>query len=43
LLKNHKEADIFLKLAEDNIVAGQEKEAAGFIQQHRSGKLPILL
>lgn len=43
LLKNDKEAEAYLKLAEDNIVRGQEKEAAEFIKQHRSGKLPILL
>jgi hypothetical protein len=43
LLKNDKEADHFLKLAEENIVAGQEKEAMEFITAHRKGKLPILL
>jgi len=43
LLKNDREADAFLKLAEENIVAGQEKEARMFIAQHRAGKLPILL
>lgn len=43
LLKNDKEADEYLKLAEENIVAGQEKEAQGFIADHRKGKLPILL
>jgi hypothetical protein len=43
LLKNNDEADAFLKLAEANIVSGQEKEAEEFIKQHRSGKLPILL
>jgi hypothetical protein len=37
------EADAFLKLAEANIVSGQEKEAREFIQQHKDGKLPILL
>lgn len=43
LLGNNKEADEYLKLAEENIVAGQEKEAAQFIDDHRKGKLPILL
>ena len=43
LLKNNKEADEYLRLAEENIVPGQEKEAAEFIENHRRGKLPILL
>ena len=43
LLKNDKESDEYLKLAEENIVPGQEKEGAEFIAQHRRGKLPILL
>ena len=43
LLNNHKEADEYIALAEKNIVAGQEKEAAQFIADHRKGKLPILL
>lgn len=43
LLKNDKEADEFLAMAEQNIVAGQEKEAHQFIAEHRKGKLPILL
>ena len=43
LLKNNEEADQYLKLAEENIVPGQEKEALDFIAQHRRGKLPILL
>lgn len=43
LLKNDKEADEYLKLAEQNIVPGQEKEAMDFITQHKKGKLPILL
>jgi hypothetical protein len=43
LLKNNQEADQFLKLAEENIVPGQEKEAKEFIKQHKAGKLPILL
>lgn len=43
LLKNDKEADEYLKLAEENIVPGQEKEAFSFISDHKKGKLPILL
>jgi len=43
LLKNDKEADHYLALAEENIVEGQEKDAAKFIAEHRKGKLPILL
>jgi len=43
LLKNDAEADQYLKMAQENIVAGQEKEAEDFIAQHRRGKLPILL
>lgn len=43
LLKNDKEADEYLKLAEENIVAGQEKEAMAYIDEHKKGKLPILL
>jgi hypothetical protein len=43
LLKNNQEADQFLKMAEENIVPGQEKEAREFIKQHKAGKLPILL
>lgn len=43
LLKNDKEADAFLKLAEENMVEGQEKEALAFINDHKQGKLPILL
>jgi hypothetical protein len=43
LLKNDKEADEFIKLAEQNIVAGQEKDALTFIADHKKGKLPILL
>lgn len=43
LLKNDTEADEYLKLAEANMVPGQEKEAREFIDQHRKGKLPILL
>ena len=43
LLKNNKEADVFLKMAEENIVAGQEKDSMQFINDHKNGKLPILL
>ncbi len=43
LLRNDKEADEYLKLAEKNIVKGQEKEAYGFIEAHKKGKLPIIL
>ncbi len=43
LLKNDKEAEEYLKLAQENIVEGQETEAMDFIAQHRKGKLPILL
>lgn len=43
LIKKNKEAEAFLKLAEENIVPGQEKESARFLADHRSGKLPILL
>jgi hypothetical protein len=43
LLKNQAEADKYLKEAEDNMVAGQEKEAKEFIFQCRTGKPIILL
>jgi len=43
LLQNHKEADEYLKLAQENIVPGQEETAAQFIAEHRKGKLLILL
>lgn len=43
VLGNHKEADEYLKMAEENIIEGQEKEAAEFIAQHRAGRLPIIL
>ena len=43
LLKNEKEADEYLRLAEQNIVPGQEESALQFIADHRKGKLPILL
>lgn len=43
LLKNDKEAEEYLKFAEENIVPGQEKEAMSFINDHRKGKYPILL
>ena len=43
LLKNDKEADEYLKMAEENIVPGQEEGSYQFISEHRKGKLPILL
>lgn len=43
LLKKNKEADHFLQLAEENIVKGQERDAALFIKKHKEGNLPILL
>ena len=43
LLKNDAEADEYLRLAEQNIVPGQEEAARQFIADHRKGKLPILL
>ncbi len=43
LLKNDKEADAYLKLAEENVVEGQEEASRKFIEDHRKGKLPILL
>ena len=43
LLKNEKEADEYLRLAEENIVAGQEESSRQFIEDHKRGKLPILL
>lgn len=43
ILKNDKEADEYLKLAQENIVKGQENESFRFIEDHKKGKLPILL
>lgn len=43
LLKNDKEADEYLALAQANIVAGQEKESMEWITAHRKGQLPILI
>ena len=43
LLHNDKEADQYLQLAKDNIIAGQEKQSMEFINDHLKGKLPILL
>src|SRR3990167_11204397 len=40
LLGNHKEADAYLNLAQDNIIPGQEEAAQEFIKQHLEGKLP---
>jgi len=42
-LGNNKEADEYLELAAQNIVPGQELEATRFIEEHKKGKLPILL
>jgi len=43
LLKNHKEADEFIKKAEENIVEGQEEQAREILKAHKDGNLPILL
>ena len=43
LLKNDREADDYLRQAEENIVKGQEEQSRRFIEEHRKGKLPILL
>lgn len=43
LLGNNEEADAYVNKAEANMVAGQEASAREFIEQHRKGKLPILL
>lgn len=43
LLQNHKEADEYLRLAEENIVPGQEATAREYILAHQKGKMPILL
>lgn len=43
LLRNDKEAEEYLALAEKNIVPGQEEQALQFIAEHRKGKFPILL
>lgn len=43
LMKNDKEADMYLAKAQANIVEGQEKQAQEFIQAHKDGKLPVLL
>ena len=43
LLRNDKEADEYVRLAEENIVPGQEEASRRFIEDHRKGKLPILL
>jgi hypothetical protein len=43
LLKKNKEADVYIKKAEENMVKGQEKEAMRLIAEHKAGKLPIIL
>ena len=43
LLNNNQEAEEYLKLAQANIVAGQEEHSMQYIEDHRKGKLPILL
>lgn len=43
LLGNHKEADEYLKLAEENIVEGQEEVAMKSVEDHRKGKFSIHL
>jgi hypothetical protein len=43
ILGNNKEADEHLRLAEQNIIPGQEDVAYEQIKNHRDGKLPILL
>lgn len=43
LLKNEAEADKFIKIAEENIVPGQESQAKDILENYRSGKMPILL
>lgn len=42
-LGNNAEAEEHLRLAEQNIVPGQEEEAMRLINEHRKGKLPIVL
>jgi signal transduction histidine kinase len=43
LLKNEKECEENLKVAEENIVPGQEEQAKRLIQEVRDGKGPILI
>jgi hypothetical protein len=43
MMGNDKEAEEHIKLAEANMVPGQEVQAREFIKQFREGKLPILL
>lgn len=43
LLKNEKECEENLKVAQDNIVPGQEEQAMRLIQEVRDGKGPILI
>jgi hypothetical protein len=43
ILKNDKESAHFLKLAEENIVAGQEKQARAVIEDFKKGNYPLLV
>jgi hypothetical protein len=43
LMKKNKEADEYLRRAEANIVEGQEETAKKMIEDHKRGKLPIVL
>jgi hypothetical protein len=38
-----KEADQFIKIAEDNIPGGQEEQAGDLVKQWREGKMAMLL
>ena len=40
---NHKESDHFLKLAKENIVAGQEEISIEAINSHKKGQAPIII
>lgn len=42
MVKQHKEADHYLMLAEQNIVKGQEKDAQELLRRARKGEMPIL-
>ena len=43
LLKQYAEADAYLKMAEDNIIEGQEEAAKALIAEYRSGRARMLL
>ena len=43
LIKNDREADEYLELARQNMVAGQEAVSLDYIEQHKQGNFPILL